>query len=337
MNSKTAVLLLNVGTPDAPTTPKVRKYLFEFLNDARVIDLPWLLRKILVNLIIVPFRAPKSAKLYQILWTEKGSPLLFHGISLQNKVQKELGNNYIVELAMNYQNPNLTDVLKKVLSQDISRIIAFPLYPQYASSTTGSAFEKLFKILAKEYKIPAVTSILQYYHRPLYIEALAATVKRHNYMEYDHILISYHGIPLSQIYKSHHGKACEHYNCTTEVNEDNQYCYHASCYATTRHITEKLNIPKDKHTVCFQSRLSKNWLTPFTDETIIRLAKEGKKRLLVICPAFTADCLETTVEIGYEYKDLFREHGGTELTLVESLNDNNEWVKAIVEMVLEKK
>lgn len=295
--------------------------------------MPWLLRKLLVNFIIVPFRAPRSAKLYQKLWNWKGSPLLFHGISLQEKLQQKLGEGYIVEFATNYQRPNINEVVQKVLKQNVNRIIAFPLFPQYASSTTGSAIEKLLKILAHEYKIPAITTILQYYDHPLYLEAMAARISDYDYLSYDHILISFHGLPISQVNKSHYGKACEHYNCTKEVTEQNQYCYHASCYATSRFLAEKLNLDESRYTVCFQSRIAKNWQSPFTDEVITTLAKEGKKRLLVICPSFTADNLETTIEIGHEYKDLFLQNGGAKLTLVESLNDNERWVDAIGEMI----
>ena len=333
MRSKTAVLLLNVGTPDSPDTFKVRKYLSEFLNDKRVIDIPWLLRKLLVNFIIVPFRASRSAKLYQKLWTEKGSPLLFHGISLQKKLQQKLGEAYIVEFATNYGRPNINEVVKKVLKQNVNRIIAFPLFPQYASSTTGSAIEKLLKLLSSKYNIPAITTIVQYYDNPLYLEAMVSLISNYDYQSFDHIIISYHGLPLNQVNKSHYGKACEHYNCIIEVTEQNQYCYHASCYATSRLLAEKLNLDESRYTVCFQSRIAKNWLSPFTDEVITTLAKEGKKRLLVICPSFTADNLETTIEIGHEYKNLFLQNGGTKLTLVESLNDSERWVDAIGEMV----
>ena len=333
MRSKTAVLLLNVGTPDSPDTFKVRKYLSAFLNDKRVIDIPWLLRKLLVNFIIVPFRTSRSAKLYQKLWTEKGSPLLFHGISLQKKLQQKLGEAYIVEFATNYGRPNINEVVKKVLKQNVNRIIAFPLFPQYASSTTGSAIEKLLKLLSSKYNIPAITTIVQYYDNPLYLEAMVSLISNYDYQSFDHIIISYHGLPLNQVNKSHYGKACEHYNCIIEVTEQNQYCYHASCYATSRLLAEKLNLDESRYTVCFQSRIAKNWLSPFTDEVITTLAKEGKKRLLVICPSFTADNLETTIEIGHEYKNLFLQNGGTKLTLVESLNDSERWVDAIGEMV----
>jgi len=333
MRSKTAVLLLNVGTPDSPDTFKVRKYLSEFLNDKRIIDIPWFLRKLLVNFIIVPFRAPKSAKLYQKLWTGKGSPLLFHGISLQEKLQRKLGEAYIVEFATNYQHPNINEVAEKVLKQNVSRIIAFPLFPQYASSTTGSVIEKLLNLLSSKYNIPAITTIVQYCDHPLYLEAIVARVCQYDYTNYDHILMSFHGLPVSQVNKSHNGKTCVHFNCTKEVSEQNQYCYHASCYATSRLLAGKLNLDKSLYTVCFQSRIAKNWLSPFTDEVITTLAKEGKKRLLVICPSFTADCLETTIEIGQEYRDLFLLNGGAKLTLVESLNDSESWIDAILDMI----
>jgi len=324
---------MNVGTPESPETSGVRKYLSEFLNDKRVFDIPWLLRKLLVNFIIVPFRAPRSAKLYQKLWTEKGSPLLFHGLSVKEKLQQKLGDEYIVEFATNYQQPNINEITDKVLKQNVNRIIAFPLFPQYASSTTGSAIEKLLKLLSHQYNIPAITSILQYYDHPLYLEAMASRICQYDYANYDHILMSFHGLPVSQVNKSHHGKACEHYNCTKEVSEQNQYCYHASCYATSRLLAGKLNLDESRYTVCFQSCIAKNWLSPFTDEVITTLAKEEKKRLLVVCPSFTADCLETTIEIGQEYKDLFLQNGGSKLTLVESLNDSESWVDAIGEII----
>lgn len=335
MRSKSAILLLNVGTPANPGKSAVRKFLSEFLNDKRVIDLPWLFRKILVNFIIVPFRTRRSAKLYQRLWKYGGSPLLDYGISLQEKLQKKLGDEYIVMFATNYQEPNIKEAVAKLCGMNISRIIAFPLFPQYASSTTGSVFEKL-QILAKENNIP-ITTINQYYHQPSYLEAMVSTIEEYDYMSYDHILISYHGLPVRQVNITHNGNPCSEYKCTQEVSDNNIYCYHAACYATSRLLAARLNLDKSRYTVCFQSRISKNWLTPFTDETINRLAKEGKKQLLIICPSFTADCLETIVEIGEVYKNQFLENGGSKLTLVKSLNDSQKWVNAITEIIFQTK
>lgn len=333
MRSKTAVLLLNVGSPVNPGTSGVRKFLSEFLNDRRVIDIPWLYRKILVNIIIVPFRTHRSAKLYKRLWKENGSPLILHGISLQKKLQKKLGEDYIVEFASNYQQPNIKMAVAKVCSMNVSRIVAFPLFPQYASSTTGSAIEKLFTSLSSENTIPSVTTIQQYYNHPAYIEAMISNIREYDYQGFDHIILSYHGLPVSQVNKSHNGISCDHFNCTREVTENNIYCYHSACYATSRHLATKLNLDEKGYTVSFQSRISKNWLTPFTDEIITKLAKEGKKRLLIICPSFTADCLETIIEVGEGYKEQFLLNGGTELILVKSLNDSTYWVDAIAEMI----
>ncbi len=332
MTARTAVLLLNVGTPDKPEVPAVRKYLSQFLNDPRVITLPSLARKALVNLIIVPFRARRSARLYSKLWTDQGSPLLVHGRSLQRKLQTRLGDEFQVELAMNYGQPALQSIVQKMMIDNVERIIAFPMFPQYASSTTGSVLSRLMKLLGKQSRVPALTSHTQYYDHPLFLEAWAAKIGEHKLADFDHILFSYHGLPLNQVQASHPGKTCNECHCTVEVDSENRYCYHAACYATTRLLVDWLKL-ESGYTVCFQSRISKNWLGPFTDETMINLAAQGRKRILVICPSFTADCLETTVEIGMEYRQLFLKHGGKSLVLVESLNDSDAWVKAISEMI----
>ncbi len=335
LKSGTAVLLLNVGTPEGPERSKVRKFLAEFLNDKRVIDIPWLLRKILVNLIVIPLRATRSSKLYKRLWTDKGSPLLYNGISLKEKLQQKLGDRYIVEFATRYQQPGIKETVDKVLKQNVSTIIVFPLFPQYASSTTGTAVEKLLEIMAAQNNIPAIKTILQYYDHPLYLEAMAGRISNYDYAGYDHILMSFHGLPLRQVNNSHNGKPCGHYNCTMEVTEQNSYCYNAACYATSRLLAEKLSIDTSRYTVCFQSRIAKNWLAPYTDDVIIKLAGMGKKKLLVICPSFTADCLETIIEVGQNYRDLFLRNGGEKLTLVESLNDSEYWVDAISGIIRE--
>ena len=257
LKSGTAVLLLNVGTPEGPEKSKVRKFLAEFLNDKRVIDIPWLLRKILVNLIIIPLRAARSAKLYKKLWTGKGSPLLYYGLSLKEKLQQKLGNRYIVEFAARYRQPGIKETVDKVLKQNVNTIIVFPLFPQYASSTTGTAVEKLLEIMAAQNNIPAIKTILQYYDHPLYLEAMAARISDYDYADYDHILMSFHGLPLSQVNSSHNGKPCKNFNCTNEVTELNSYCYNATCHATSRLLAEKLSIDTSRYTVCFQSRIAK--------------------------------------------------------------------------------
>ncbi|MDP2303134.1 MAG: ferrochelatase [Ignavibacteria bacterium] len=335
MKADTGVLLVQLGTPDSPSVKDVRRYLSEFLNDPRVIDIPTLLRMILVNLIIVPFRAPKSAKIYQKLWTKEGSPLLLYSLSLQEKVQEVLGNNFDVELAMRYQNPSMDMILAKMKKKQYKKIIVLPLFPHYASATTGSVFEKVMKIVKDWWVIPEIVFVNQFYDDENFINAFVEKGKKYLHREYDHVLFSYHGLPTRQVDKVYEdGKPCSDHNCETEITHENKYCYKAACYATTRLIAERLFIPKEKYTVCFQSRLDKNWLEPFSDKVVIELAKKGAKKLLVFSPAFVADCLETTIEIGLEYQELFVEHGGEKVQLVESLNDDPLWVETVKEIIL---
>jgi ferrochelatase len=342
MKAKTAVLLINLGTPDSPSVKDVGRYLFEFLNDPRVIDIPALARFILVNFIIVPFRAPKSAKIYKELWINnclpdgrEGSPLLFYGRSIQEKLQKGLGDNFDVQLAMRYRKPSIEDVFEELYKKNLERIIILPLFPQYASATTGSVIDKAMKIISKWWVIPEIKFISQHYDNEGFINTIVERAKKYNIDEYDHILFSYHGLPVRQVDKVYKdGTLCEEHHCETEINETNRYCYKATCYATTRMITQKLGLPADRYTVCFQSRLDKNWLEPFADRIIIEQAKKGAKKLLVFSPAFVADCLETIIEIGKEYQQLFVEHGGEKVQLVESLNDHPLWIDALKNMIL---
>jgi ferrochelatase len=340
--NRTAVLLVNLGTPDSPSVKDVRKYLSEFLNDPRVIDIPSIARFLLVNLIIVPFRAPKSAKIYRELWIHnslpdgiKGSPILYYGKSVREKLQNVLGNKYNVYLAMRYKNPSLDDVLTEIYKKNYEKIVVIPLFPQYASATTGSVIDKVMKIISKWWVIPEVIFISQFYDNEGYINSFLEHAKKYNLDEYDHVLFSYHGLPVRQVDKVYKdGTLCEEHNCETEINETNKYCYKATCYATTRLIVQKLNIPPEKYTVCFQSRLDKKWLEPFADKIIIEQAKKGAKRLLVFSPSFVADCLETLVEIGIEYQKLFEEHGGEKVQLVESLNDHPMWIESLKSIVV---
>ncbi len=335
--NKTAVLLVNLGTPDSPKVNDVRRYLFEFLNDERVIDIPSLLRFFLVNFIIVPFRVPNSAKLYKKLWTDEGSPILIYSKYLQEKLQTALGNDYDVHLAMRYQNPSLNIVLEEIRKKNYSKLIVFPLFPQYASATTGSVYQKVMEILKSWWVIPEIIFINEFFDNPNYIESIAEVSKKYDVNNYDHILFSYHGLPNRQVEKSHiDGSSCVNCECEKSFKEEFRLCYKASCYQTTRLIAENLGIPKNKFTVCFQSRLDKNWLEPFSDEVLINLAKNGVKKVLVFSTAFVADCLETIIEIGYEYQKIFSENGGEAVTLVESLNDHPMWVETLKQIILDK-
>jgi len=333
--AKTCVLLINLGTPDSPSVKDVRKYLFEFLNDPRVIDINPIGRFFLVNFIIVPFRAPKSGKIYKELWTDKGSPIMIYGESVKEKLQKELGDDFDVELAMRYKNPSLDEVCARMEKRGYEKIIILPLFPQYASASTGSAIEKAMKLISKWWVIPEIKIISQFYDDENYLNCVIEQSKKYNLSDYDHILFSYHGLPERQVDKVYSdGKPCKDHKCEDEINEDNKYCYKATCFATTRSLAEKLNLSKDRYTVCFQSRLDKDWLEPFSDKVVEEWAKKGAKKLLVFSPAFVADCLETTVEIGIEYKKIFKDNGGEKVQLVESLNDHPLWIETLKKMVL---
>lgn len=330
---RTGVLLVNLGTPNSPSTADVRTYLSEFLNDPRVIDIPMILRKLLVNLIIVPFRSPKSAKIYQKLWTKDGSPLLIHGNAVKEKLQQSLSNEYEVFLAMRYQNPSLDTVLAVMQKRNFDKVIVLPLFPQYASSSTGSALEKVMQIISKWYVIPELKFISQYYNAPGYIQAFAERGRQYNLADYDHILFSYHGLPVQQVDKVYGDSPCSEHHCEDHIDDDNKFCYKATCYETTRLIAKQLNLTTAQYSVAFQSRLDKKWLEPFSDKVVIQKAKEGAKKMLVFSPAFVADCLETTIEIGEEYNELFKEHGGEKVQLVESLNAHPIWINTLKELV----
>jgi ferrochelatase len=330
---KTCVLLLQLGTPDSPKTSDVRRYLSEFLNDPRVIDIPSVLRVILVNGIIVPFRAPKSAKIYKELWELSGgvSPLLTHTQNVTRLLQEEYNPGEVtIEFAMRYQNPSMDSVLARIRQANYDRIVLFPLFPQYASASSGSAMEKAMRIISRWWVIPEVIVAGQFYDNPLYIDSVVENAKAFDIDSYDHILFSYHGLPERQVDKVYEGRdLCGDQPCETELNDKNKLCYKATCYATTRFIVEKLGLREGQYTVCFQSRLDKKWLEPFSDKIVEEHAKKGAKRLLVFSPAFVADCLETLIEIGSEYQEIFEEHGGEKVDLVPSNNSNPLFIQAL--------
>lgn len=333
MKKKTGVLLINLGTPDSPSFTDVAKYLFEFLNDPRVIDIPAFFRFLLVNFIIVPFRTRGSSKIYKELWTDQGSPLLFHTRDLAKKLGDELSDDYEVFFAMRYKNPNMEVVLEQMKKKNFSKIIMIPLYPQYASASTGSSVEKALQIISKWWVIPELEIKGQFFDDPNYIQAVLEPAKKFDISSYDHILFSYHGLPERQVDKVYFDGLCQHRDCESELNQENYFCYKAGSYYTTKLLVEQLGLKEGSYTTSFQSRLDNKWLTPFSDHVLEQLAKEGKKKVLVFCPSFTADCLETTIEIGTEYRELFTEHGGEQLDYVESLNSNDSWVHTLKEMI----
>ena len=341
MKKRTGVLLTQLGTPKAATVPAVRPYLREFLNDPRVIDIPWLARKPLVNLIIVPFRAPKSTKIYKELWElGKGeSPLLTITRDLTSQLNAELNKDEIyVHMAMRYQEPSMPSVLEEMKKENYDKIVVLPMFPHYASSSTGSAIQRAMEIISKWWVIPEIEIINQFYEQDFYLDALVGQAKKHDLDSYDHVIMSYHGLPERQVDKVYEGdeKLCKDQSCEHQVDANNKYCYKATSYETSRLLAQKLGLSESDYTVAFQSRLDKNWLTPFSDKVIEQKGKDGLKRLLVFSPSFVADCLETLIEVGSEFQEIFQENGGEKVDLVESCNTEPVWVQGLAEMLRSK-
>ncbi|MBN2662173.1 MAG: ferrochelatase [Bacteroidales bacterium] len=326
---KKILLVVNLGTPESATKKHVRKYLFNFLNDKRVIDLPWIARKLLVNLIIVPFRTPKSTKIYKKLWTPEGSPLLIYLNNLAEKLQKKLEPEYVVFGAMRYGKPELKTILSKIKQQNFEELIIFPLFPQYASSTTGSIFDLVMKQTKTWEIIPSIRFINQYYSHEAFIDSFSDQIKKYKPEDFDKIIFSYHGLPIRQINKTHADINYQSCTCETKMPEHGTHCYKATCYQTTRLLLQKTGITPSKTITTFQSRLSEGWLSPFTDEVIKNYAQNNIKKILIIAPSFVADCLETNIELNLEYKEIFIKNGGKKFVMVKSLNDNDKWVDAV--------
>lgn len=336
---KKAILLINLGTPDNPSVPDVRRYLDEFLMDGRVMDIPTLRRAFVVKGIIIPFRAAASTKIYKEIWDDQtGSPLMYYSIRQQQLLQDLLGDGYHVELAMRYQNPSIESALENLRKMKVDSIRIIPLFPQYASATNGSVIDKVMEIMRKWETFPALSFVNQFYDDELMLEVFAENARKHGLENYDHFLFSYHGLPIRQLKRVDPNTThdCERDECRVRITEDNKFCYLAQSYATTRLLAKRLGIAPENYTVCFQSRLGKTpWIQPYTTDVLKDVAAKGKKRLLVFCPAFVADCLETIYEIGTEYAEEFTELGGEEVQLVESLNDHPKWIESLRQMALQ--
>ncbi|MFV0391252.1 MAG: ferrochelatase [Paludibacteraceae bacterium] len=330
---KKIVLLINLGTPDSPTFKSVAKYLFEFLNDKFVINLPWLFRSLLVNCIIIPFRVFRSTDRYKELWTPSGSPLRYFLLRLADELQTILPKNYEVHGAMRYRAPSIRSTLKKIATKDVEEIIAIPLYPQYASSTSETSIQELLKA-KNDLNIRADIKIVeQFYFEPSYVNTFASHIQTYQPERFDHILFSFHGLPSSQIQRCESKNMRKNNSPTRQLAAIQNDCYLTSCTKTVELLANTLDIPADKYSIAFQSRMSVFWIKPFTDKVLMSLLKTGKKKVLVIAPSFVADCLETTIELGVEYKELFLKNGGEEFVMVESLNISPNWVEALAEIV----
>lgn len=327
-------LLVNLGSPDSPSVPDVRRYLREFLMDGRVIDVAWPIRFCIVHFAILPFRPKQSAHAYQTVWTPDGSPLVVTSQNLLAKLRSRV--SMPIELAMRYQNPSIPFAVERLAAQGVTELLLIPLFPHYAMSSYETAVERVREVVAK--KSPGMRLVVQppYYKDADYLRALVNSAKPYLDQGFDHLLFSYHGIPERQIKKSD-PTGCHCFtvpNCCQVESPAHQFCYRAQCFRTTAEFTRLAGIPAERFSVAFQSRLGRDpWLRPYTDFELERLAKAGIKRILVLCPAFVSDCLETIEEIGMRGKETFLKAGGAEFTSIPCLNENPEWIKVMERMI----
>ncbi len=337
--SSWGLILLNLGTPDSTSTADVRRYLREFLSDPRVIDLPAPARWLLLNFVILPFRPAQSAAAYEKVWTERGSPLLFHGSDLAEKVRARLPD-VPVELAMRYGSPSVESVVRGLQSRGVDRIVVLPLFPQYSSAAWGSAVEKVYDVVRGDWNVPAVHVVPPFYEEPAFLRAFAANARPVlDEMHPDLVMMSFHGLPERHCTKSDDtgGRHCLVVpDCCAAITQANRNCYRAQCFATARGLAAELQLGTDDYEVTFQSRLGRTpWIKPYTDVRLDELAREGRKRrIAILSPAFVADCLETLEELAIRNAETFVEAGGEELRLIPSLNADDGWADAVVDLSL---
>ena len=329
---KKALLIVNLGTPDNPGYFSVFKYLREFLSDEKVLNINPILRFILVNFIICPTRSFASSKIYKKVWDKDyGSPLLHNTKLLSQRLDEKL-SEVDVQFAMRYQSPSIKKVLNQMLLKNPDELIVLPLFPHYAAATTGSVFKEVTSCLSEQWVVPKVTFINQFYDNDKFIDAWLEKASKFDMNSYDKIIFSYHGVPNSHVDNVYPDSMCADNACEDKITNENKFCYKATVYETTKILASKLSLNSDQYDVTFQSRLTNKWLSPFTDDVLENLPSKGSKKVLVFSPAFTADCLETIIEIGDEYKELFFKAGGEILDYVPSLNYSDKWVDAIVDI-----
>lgn len=331
------VLLLQLGTPDSPDPGDVRRYLREFLSDPRVLDLPAPVRGALLNGIILPFRPARSSEAYEKIWTENGSPLLLNTEALAAGVAERLGAGYRVAVGMRYQRPSIESAVDELMAAHCDRIVVLPLFPHYASASSGSAAQKALEVLGSRWNVPGVTTIAPFFDDPGYLRSVAEVARPHlESFRPDHVLFSYHGIPEKQVRKSDTtGRWCLAVDdCCSQLNEANRFCYRAQAFASTRLLVDELGLPDGTHGTTFQSRLAgQKWIEPYTDKELDRLYAKGVRRLAILTPSFTADCLETIEEIGIRAEEQWKALGGDELLLVPCVNAHPTFVEAVSDLV----
>jgi ferrochelatase len=336
--AKRGIILLNLGSPDSTEVKDVKKYLMQFLMDGRVIDYPYIFRLLLVGGIIAPFRAPKSAEAYKSVWTKDGSPLIVITKQLQQALQPLVDEP--VEIAMRYGNPTMEYAYEKLIERvpDLEEVIAIPLYPHYAMSSYETAVEHAKEVHAKK-KYPFKLSFIRpFYNEPNYIHALTESIRPYLATDYDQVLFSYHGLPQRHMSKADptNCHCLKVQNCCEVPSPAHATCYRHQCWTTTQLLVKNLNIPTNKVGFSFQSRLgSEEWLKPYTALRLEQLPKEGVKKLVILCPAFVSDCLETLEEIAMAGKESFLHAGGESFTVIPCLNTHSLWVQSLVTWVNE--
>jgi ferrochelatase len=319
---KVGILLANLGTPDAPTAKAVRPYLKQFLMDKRVVEIPRFIWWWILNCIILVFRPKKSAEKYAQVWMKEGSPLLVHAERQTNLLRGYLGQKvkspFAIELGMSYGNPSMQSAIEKLKAQHCNKILVFPLYPQYAASSTAASLDAVWKTLLKMRNVPAIRTIKHYHDHPAYIQALAENI--HQFWQVNgkpvQLIMSFHGVPKFHLMKGD--------------------MYHCECHKTGRLLAEALDLDKDQYQIAFQSRFGKQeWLKPYLASTLKTLGKAKTKRIDVICPGFSSDCLETLEEIAMEGKGIFQSHGGGDYNYIPALNESEAWIHAMTDIALE--
>ncbi len=327
---------MNLGSPRSTKVSDVKEYLDEFLMDERVIDYRWFFRTLLVRGIILNTRPKKSAAAYETVWTPEGSPLILITEQIQQKLQQRV--DVPVEIGMRYAEPSIETGLRKLTDQGVTEVVLFPLYPQYAMSTTETVIEKAEEVRKKSFPGIKIHYVQPFYNREMYINCLAESIREKLPAEFDALQFSYHGVPERHIYKTDPTNTCNLNDCCSRPeNPSHQFCYRHQCYHTTELVIEKLGIPKEKTIVSFQSRLGKDkWIEPYTDETLENLPKKGVKKLAVVCPAFVSDCLETLEEIAMEGQEEFLKAGGESFHYLPCLNDEDAWIEVVKNLCEEK-
>lgn len=331
--SKHAVLLINLGTPDDLSPRAIRRYLREFLHDPRVIDLPRLVRWVLVNGLVIPFRHRKTRAAYQKIWHDQGSPLLMHSANMQRELATLLGDNFDIALGMRYGKPDITSAIQSLGQHD--SLLILPLFPQYSSAANGSAIESALNALKNNWNLPKIKIVNDFCQDPGFIKAYATLIREHVDLDkIDKLVFSYHGLPVRHIRKSKCRSNCDHVAACPAMEFSNRFCYRAQCYATTRAIAQALGLNESDYVVSFQSRLGRTpWIKPYTDLVLPELAQQGVKNIAVVSPSFVADCLETLEEINIRAREQWQTLGGQSFHCIPCLNDHPLWIKALADMI----